>query len=258
MINRSITAAALILAALLVMSSTASAQMNKVVALVKGSVQTTSGSPVSDVQIQVYKGGEKVTNTKSTSEGKFQMVMQPNTDYKLICTNSKYYYTEQAFSIPALEKYQEVPVTVTMRPLELGSPFPFSAPVFAPKSKTISQSVTNDLDNIAAQMKRNTKLTLNVTVYPDEPPTGKKANAQNDLASARKNAIAGYFLSKGLNAASVSVSTSNEVPPGKFTATVTTSDDPPAKGKKKKKSKAPVTQNIKAPQTADIVMQVAS
>ena len=188
------------------------------------------------------------------------MVMQPNTDYKLICTNSKYYFAEQPFSIPALEKYQEVPVTVTMKPLELGTAFPFSAPVFEPKSSTVSSKVTNDLDKIAAQMKRNSKLSLSVTVHPDEAATGKKANTQNDLATARKNAIAGYFLGKGINSSMVAVNISNVAGSGQFATTVTTSDDTPAKGKKKKKGKAsaPVTQNVKAGQTADIVMQVNS
>ncbi len=246
--------------ALAITNSPSRSQMSKVVALVKGEVRSSSGSSVPDVQIQVYKGSEKVNSTKTTNEGKFQMVINPGADYKLICSNPKYYFTEQALSIPALEKYKEIPVTVTMRPLELGTPFPFSQPVFEPQSSTVSANVTADLDNIAAQLKRNSKLVLNVTVYPDMTPSGKNANAQNDLATARKNAIAGYFLSKGLSASNVNVTISTNVGPGKFDRTVSVDDMAAvsSKSKKKKKpSKKPTTQNIKFPQTTDVVMQVS-
>lgn len=253
---RSVFVSAIVLAAL---TSVSSAQMSKVVALVKGQVQSTSGGAVADVAIQVYKGSEKVNTTKSTSEGKFQMILQPGTDYKLICTNAKFYSQEQALPIPAMEKYAEVPVTITMRPLELGTPYPFGDLVFEPKSSVVSPKVTSDLDAIVAQLKRNSKLSLAVTVYPDMSTTGKAGAAQTDLANARKNAISGYFLGKGLNSSSVSVTTSTAFGPGKFERMVTMDDPaPPAKGKKapKKKAKTTAPVKMKVPQNADIVMKL--
>lgn len=246
-------------AALALLATSVHAQMSKVVALVKGEIHNQTGSPVADVQIQVYKGSEKVNNTKSTVEGKFQMILQPGTDYKLICTNSKYYYLEQMLSIPALEKYKEVPVSVAMRSLELNSPFPFSDLVFEPKSSTVSPKVTSELDMIAAQMKRNSKIALKVTVYPDMAASGKAATAQDELATARKNAISGYFLGKGLSSSNVTVATSTAFGPGKFERMVTMDEPAPAKGKKapkKKKGKAPAPVKMKVPQTADVVMEV--
>lgn len=242
-------------------TSVASAQMNKVVALVKGEIVNQSGAKVPDVSVQVYKGSEKVNTTKSTSEGTFQVILTPGTEYKLICSNAKYYYHEQMLSIPTLEKYQIIPITVPMRALEIGTPYPFTNMVFEPKSSTVSPNVASDLDQIAAQMKRNGKLTLSVTVYPDVAGTSASSAAETELANARKNAIAGYFMSKGLSASSVAVTVSTTLGPGKFERMITKeATEVIVKGKKKapkkKKGKAPAPVKMMVPQTADVVMKM--
>ncbi len=257
-------AALLLVLAAVFGASTSYSQLSKPVGLVKGEVRNSSGAPVEGVVIQTYKGGEKINTTKSTPEGKFQIILQPNTEYHLIFSSPSYYTLDQPVSVPTLEKTQDIPVSATIRPLELGSPYPFKAPVFEPKSSTVSPAVTTDLDNIAAQIKRNGKLRLAVTVYPDEMPSGKKMAVQTDLANSRKNAIAGYFLAKGINNNLVSVTVSNSVPSGKFDRTVTEDAAPEPKGKSKgkkagkKKGTASASKNIKAPQTADVVMSLIS
>ncbi len=253
--RRTVIRLVIALFAVLITAGGASAQINKAVALIKGEIHSPDGGIVKDVVIQIYKGSEKVNNTKSTIEGKFQAVLQPNATYRFICSNPNYYYMEQELNIPSLEKYQEIPVSITMRKLEVGMPFPFKAPVFEPRSASISKDVMVDLDGISAQMKRNNKISLSVTVYPDEMPSGKKASVQTDLANSRKSALSAYFLSKGITTSSMSISTSNAVPTGIFERAAVAEDPKNAKVKKKKKQPA-AAKTMKAPQTAVLIMSV--
>lgn len=245
-------------AILLLVSGSVFAQLNKPTALVKGEVRSPDGKPLSGVIVQVYRNGEKINSSK-TNEGKFQVVLSQAGEYKILCTEASHYSIEQPLSIAVLDKYQEIPMSISMRALEIGSPYPFTAPVFEPRSSTLSSHVTADLDNIALQLKRNNKLKLSVTVYPDETPSGKKAAVQTDLANSRKNALAGYFLGKGLNSMSVAINVSNSVPPGKFDRAPMIVEDSKAKGKKKAPKKPAATAKmVKVPQTADVVMNLAS
>jgi hypothetical protein len=250
----------LTIAALVIFSGTSSAQLSKVVALVKGNVTTPSGSPVSDVSITFYKGSERVNTTKSTSEGKFTQITQPGTQYRVTCSGGNYYYHEETLSVPASDVYQTVPMSVTMRELEIGRPYSFPNLIFEPKSADISSSVMPDLEAIALAMKHNAKLTVSVTVYPDEAASGKKAAVQNSLADSRKAALLSFFLSKNIPQANVTIEISQNVPTnGSFERTVTT--DPPAtKGKKKKKAPAATAsaKKVMVPQYAELVMQMAS
>ncbi len=253
--RRSVLRLFLALFAIVALTEGSSAQINKAVALIKGEIHSPDGGIVKDVVIQIYKGSEKVNNTKSTTEGKFQAVLQPNATYRFICSNPNYYYVEQELNIPALEKYQEIPMNISMRKLELGMPFPFKAPVFEPRSSSISNAVASDLDAISAQMKRNNKISLSVTVYPDEMPSGKKASIQTDLANSRKSRLSAYFLSKGITTSSMSINTSNNVPAGQFERVAIPEETKATKGKKKKK--LPVaSKTMRAPQTAELIMKV--
>src|SRR5436309_2906264 len=113
------------------------AQMSKVTALVKGDAMAGSGA-ASDVSITVYKGTDVVNKTKLTPEGKFTIVLQPGNNYRLTFQSGKYYYHEEPLNIPASDKYQEVPVHVTLKELEFGKPYTFTNLIFEPKSSDIS------------------------------------------------------------------------------------------------------------------------
>ena len=258
-LNLSILSIAL-LAALFFMTapSASEAQINKAVALVKGVVSGPDGKGVADVNITVFKGSERVNTTKSTPEGKFQIVLQPNGEYRITFSNSHFYYHEEQLSVPASDKYQEIKMQVGLKELQLGRPYSFSDLIFEPKSTNISQNVMSDLENIAGAVKRNSKVTLSITVYPDEIPNGKKATIQNGIAASRKSALISFFLSKNVPTSSVSIEISNTVPmSGKFQRTIT-EDPAPVKGKKKKKAPAiAITKNIMVPQYAEITMQAA-
>lgn len=230
------------------------AQGSKPVALLKGEVSSVKGGKIADVQVAVFKGSERVNTGKTNTDGKFQIILQGGADYRVAYSHQNYYYKEESLNIPVLDKYKEILASVSLRELELGTPYPFSALVFEPRSSKIEQSVTADLDSIANVVKRN-KLNLKVTVHPDENPVGKKAKDQNDLASARKAAITSFFLSKNVTTSSLTVDISNSVPPGKYERTL--ADMPEATGKKKKgKSKpAAAAKKVLVPQYAEIVMQ---
>ena len=232
------------------------AQGNKPVALIKGQITSTKGGNIADVSVSAFEGSKLINSGKTNSDGKFQIILKSGIQYKLTYSNADYYYQEEQLSIPPSDKYQEVPKTVQLRPLELNSAYPFSTLVFEPKSSKIESAVLADLENIAAAAKRN-KLNIKCTVYPDATPTGKSAATQTDLANSRKSALTSFFMSKNLSSSSFSIDINNSLPPGKYERTITeTPEATTTKGKKSKKTKAakPVTKKVMVPQYADIMM----
>lgn len=238
------------------------AQVNGVTALVKGTAMCASGGTASDVTITVYKGSESIRTTKVTPEGKFTIVLKPGTQYRVTFASTNYYFHEEQLNISASDKYQEVPMSVTLKQLQLGSPYPFNDLIFEPKSTNISPNVMADLENIASAVKRNPKLSLSITVYPDETPAGKKAALQNGIAASRKSALLSFFSSKNIPSSNIIIDVSSTVPSnGQFQRMVL--EDQPAvaaKGKKKKKTvvTSPVAKQMMVPQYAQIIMRSAS
>lgn len=243
-------------------SQTSFAQMSKATALLKGTASGSSGT-ASDVSVAIYKGTEVVNKTKLTSEGKFTAILQPGNQYRLTFTGAKYYFHEEPLSVPSSDKYEEVPMHVTLKELELGKPFTFSDLIFEPKSSNISQNVMADMENIASAMKRNSQLAIMATVYPDEDASGKKATTQSSLSDSRKSAIMAFFLSQNISASNVSVTISTTAPTGGSFERVVTNDPPATKSKKKvKKGKTPAPsagvsgKKMMVPQYAEITMQM--
>ena len=249
--------------ALFSLSTESFSQINKVVALLKGNVVSASGAAATDVSITVYKGSDMINKTKSTPEGKFQVILQPGTQYRISFSGGKYFYHEEQLSVPASDVYQTVPMNVSLKELQFGSPYSFSNLIFEPKSSDISPNVSGDLEAIADAMKHNSKLTLSATVYPDEAPSGKKAAIQNGLAESRKAALLSFFLSKNISQSNVTIEISQNVPANGSFERIVTADQPAAtKSKKKKKTPAPTPgvagKKVMVPQYAEIVMQMPS
>jgi hypothetical protein len=237
------------------------AQMGGVTALIKGKVMSSNGNIADGVSITAYKGSESYRTTKSTPEGKFTLVLQPGVQYRLTFASTKYYFHEEQLSVPASDKYQEVPVQVTLKELELGKPYSFNDLIFEPKSSDISPNVQQDFESIANALKHNPKLTLSCTVYPDETPSGKKAAIQNGLAASRKSAILSFFASKNISESSVVIDVSTNISSsGAFERMVSVDPAPPAKSKKKKKAPAAASasKKVMVPQDAMLIMQVPS
>jgi hypothetical protein len=260
-LNRIISFSALF-ALFLSISQLSFAQIGKPVALLKGDLSS-NGTPATDVSITAYKGSELIKTTKATPEGKFQILLQLGTTYRITFQSTKYYFHEEQLSVPGGDKYQEVPMHVTLKELEVGKPYVFSNLIFEPKSSTISSNVTSDLEAIASAMKHNPKLAVVATVYPDETPSGKKAATQNSLAASRKSALMAFFISKNISASNIDVQISNTIPSsGRFERLVTEEAEAIKPKKKAKKGKAPApgvtAKKMMLPQNAEITMKLLS
>jgi outer membrane protein OmpA-like peptidoglycan-associated protein len=193
------TARFAILAIVLLTSTTASAQLQKVITLLKGEVTNAEGQPASDVSVGIYKGTEKVFTTKSNKEGKFTATLQPNTTYRVTFANSNFQFREQTLAIPALDKYQETPLRVSLTPLRNGEAFALASLVFKPKSSTIEADASRHLEDIITVVKQNPKLTLDITVYPDATIKNKKQAGEETLLASRAMAVQSLLISRGLN-----------------------------------------------------------
>lgn len=248
----------LILLVLSLIASGLYAQGNKAVALIKGQVSSVSGEKLKDVQVIIYKAnGERANTGKSNTEGKFQIIVQPGENYRIGYSHGSYYYKEEALNIAVSDKYQEVPVSAALKELEFNKPYPLSTLIFEPGSATITNGVMSDLEGLAQVMKRNNKISLNITVYPDENPAGKNAAKQTDLANSRKAAINTFLLSK--NISNYSLNVNNSVPPGKYERTITVTEEVAAKKKKAKKAAAKTSsKKVMVPQYAEFVMRSSS
>ncbi len=230
-----------------------SAQLSKSVGLLKGEVVSPSGTPIPNVTIAIFKGTDKVTTTKSNSEGKVTSVLQPNATYRIVSASSEYFYHEDTVTVPALSSYQEFPVHIVLTPLTNGQPFDLTQPVFLPHERDIDRAALAELDRIAEEMKHNPKLSVSITVYPDAPVRTKKDAAQKALASSRETAIRSYFMGKGIPSSRFDVtSVTTSIPPGRFPNPAAAA----APKKKGKKSKTPPEPAL-FPQYVEIVAHVA-
>jgi len=230
------------------------AQMSKSVALLKGDVSLADGTKLPGISVSIFKGTEKTSSTKTSPEGKFTTILQPNATYRIAISNNGYMYHEENLTVPVLDAYQEMPVHVILMPLRDGQPFDLPTPIFAPKSSTIDPVSISALDRIIEEMKHNAKLSIAVKVYPDAPVKSKKDADQQKLASARETAIRSYFLGKNINASRFTVASDpSVVPPGRFPPLATA--PPPAP--KKKKGAAALPPGL-IPQYIEITAHVAS
>lgn len=188
------------IALILCISGTASAQLQKVVTLVKGEVTNAEGQAASDVSVAIYKGTEKIFSTKSNKEGKFNATLAPNGTYRVTFNNSNYQFAEQQLVVPAMEKFQETPLRMTLKPLKHGEAFLITSQIFKPKSSMIETEGATRLEDIITTVKQNPKLSLDITVYPDATiKNSKKQSADETLLASRASAVKSLLLSRGLS-----------------------------------------------------------
>lgn len=206
-----------LLAIVLFSAGSASAQLQKVITLLKGEVTNAEGQPAADVSVGIYKGTEKVFTTKSNKEGKFTATLQPNTTYRVTFANNNYQFREQPLVIPALEKYQETPMRVSLTALKSGEAFAISSLVFKPKSSTIEPDAARHLEDIITVVKQNPKLTLEITVYPDVTIKNKKQTADETILASRAVAVQSFLISRGLSDRQFEITQNKTTPSdGKF------------------------------------------
>jgi hypothetical protein len=230
------------------------AQGNKPVALLKGEVESSEGEKISSVQVSVFKGSENINSGKTNTDGKFQIILKPDATYTVTYYHPKYYSKEEKITVPELEKYREIAVKATLRPLDLNRPYAFCAMIFEPKSAKIENAVLADLETIVSTVKRN-KVSLKITVYPDETPSGKKAAAQMSLANSRKSALTTFFLTHNISASSFTCDVSPTAPTGGASFERVITAEPETGKKKKAKTKPAAAKNTRVSQYAEIVMQ---
>jgi hypothetical protein len=211
-----------VLALVLLTSGTASAQLQKVITLVKGEVTNAEGQPATDVSVGIYKGTEKVFTTKSNKEGKFTATLQPNATYRVTFANNNYQFREQILAIPALDKYQETPLKVSLASLRSGEAFALTSLVFKPKSSIIETDGAQRLEDIITVVKQNPKLSLDITVYPDATIKNKKQTADETILASRAVAVQSFLMSRGLNDKQFTITKNSTTPSdGKFAMEVT-------------------------------------
>jgi outer membrane protein OmpA-like peptidoglycan-associated protein len=242
--------------ALIFITSNAGAQLSKAVGLLKADVVSSDGTTLPGVSFSIFKGVDKLTSTKSNSEGKISTILQPNATYRVAVTSSGYMYHEDTVQVPSLSAYQEFPLHIVLTPLKDGQSFDLPTQIFVPNSSDISSTAMPELGKIANELKHNQKLSVAVTVYPDAPVVTKKDAAQQKLVASRETSIRSYFLGKSISSERFSVeSVTTTIPPGKFPPPPASAQTP-AKSKKKKKSAAPAAPGL-VPQYVEIVAHVA-
>ena len=183
----------------LLFTGSANAQLQKVVTLVKGEVTNAEGQAASDVSVAIYKGTEKIFTTKSNKEGKFNATIAPNATYRVTFNNSNYQFAEQQLVVPAMDKFQETPLRMTLKTLKNGEPFLITTQIFKPKSSMIEAEGATRLEDIVTTVKQNPKLTLDITVYPDATiKNSKKQSADETLLASRASAVKSLLMSRGL------------------------------------------------------------
>ncbi len=210
------------------------AQLQKTVCLVKGDVVNGAGEKLSGAIVAVYKGTEKVVTTRSNSEGKFTAIVQPGTTYRVTFVAPMYAFDEETLIVPPTDKYLEIPMHASLKPMHDGQSFSLLQPVFMDKSATIEINAIPQLDEIVNEVRHNPSLSLAITVYPDHPiKSAKKDAKEQQLVASRSNALTSYLMSAGVSEKNYTVVKSTTVPEGRFPRSAAVAAVKTSKKKKK-------------------------
>ena len=241
----------------LFMTAPAHSQLSKSVGLLKGDVVSNSGEHLTGLNVIILKGTERVTSTKSNTDGKFTAILQPNATYRVAINSNEYGYHEDTIVVPSLDHYQEFPLHVVLIALHDGQMLTLDKPVFLTKSSLIESPAIADLEKIADLMHHNNKVSVSITVYPDAPIKSKKDPAEQQLVGSRATAVRSFFLGKNIPANRITVLTGSTVPPGRFASSHSVAETPSTSSGKKKKKQSEAKPGL-MPQYMEIVAHLAS
>jgi hypothetical protein len=153
---------------LILFSLPATAQITNGVTLFKGVVNDSkSGQPVDGGRVYVYQGTleEPVTNSKiNPGTGKYQVLLNPSTEYRFVFKSPKYYNTEIMVTSPPNNDYEEVVRDFTMEPIPVGSTI-YSGRLFDPGSAELK--ISPEFQKLTDLMKREIGIMLGVVIIPD-------------------------------------------------------------------------------------------
>jgi hypothetical protein len=171
-----------------ILSFPAIAQITNGVKLFKGIISDTkTGQPVDGGRVWVYQGSqaEPVTNSKiNPGTGKYQVILNPSTEYRFVLKSPKYYNTEVKVTTPPGGDYEETVRDFTMEVIPLGSTI-FNGRLFAPGSSELK--VNTAFQQMVDLMKREKGIVAMVAVVPDAlAPESKPAPAKAKPAKKKK------------------------------------------------------------------------
>lgn len=230
-----------------ILAGSALAQLSKPIALIKGEVRSTEDqSTVSGLQVAVISGNERIATSKTNVDGKFTAIVPPGGTYRLSYTSQNYAFREDTIRVPAADKYQEVPVRVAVMPLRDNQDLTPRQPLFAKGSAKLDPVTSQRLEELAGLVRKNPRMKLEISVYPDIEIRSKKDAVQEKLLQERTNALRQFFLNhNAMN--SVSISSLATLAGSSSIALA----EPAPKGKKSKKPAAasvkgaPIAQSVR-------------
>jgi hypothetical protein len=146
----------------------ASAQITNGVKLFKGVVSDTrTGQPVDGGRVWVYQGSlaEPVSNSKiNPGTGKYQVILNPSTEYRFVMKSPKYYTSEMNIMTPPGIDYEETLKDFTMEMIPLGSKI-FSGRMFDPGASQFK--VSPEFQKVVELMKRQQGIMVAIAITPD-------------------------------------------------------------------------------------------
>jgi hypothetical protein len=151
-----------------ILSVPSSAQITNGVKLFKGVVNDTrTGQPVDGGRVWVYQGSlaEPVSNSKiNPGTGKYQVILNPSTEYRFVMKSPKYYTSEVRITTPPGTDYEETIQDLTMEMIPLGSTI-FSGRMFDPGASQFK--VSPEFQKIVELMNRQKGIMVAVAITPD-------------------------------------------------------------------------------------------
>jgi hypothetical protein len=154
--------------AVILSSVPSTAQITNGVKLFKGVVSDTkTGQPVDGGRVWVYQGSmaEPVTNSKiNPGTGKYQVILNPSTEYRFVMKSPKYYNTEIKVTTPPGTDYEETVQDFTMEGIPLGSTI-FSGRMFDPGASQFK--VSPEFQKVVDLMNRQKGIMIAVAITPD-------------------------------------------------------------------------------------------
>jgi outer membrane protein OmpA-like peptidoglycan-associated protein len=152
-----------------------------------------------DVEIDLTnKSTGAVTKVKSGTDGKFNFILAPNTDYSIVGTREGYYSGTQDISTKGLSRSQTIYVKLTLcvEKLELNKKIVLHNIYYDFDKCNIRSDASAELDRLVQIMKENPTMEIELSSHTDQRGTDAY---NNKLSQCRAESAVAYIISKGIS-----------------------------------------------------------
>ncbi len=171
---------------------------DKIMVVVKGIILDENGNPIAaEIVIVDNKTNEIISKTKSNQNGRYSLTMPAGKDYGVVINKDGYMFHSENFNLVTTTHYEEIHKNVTLKSIDTNKKTTLHNVFFDFASATLKESSIPELKNVAAFLKQNSTIVVEISGHTDNVGTYEE---NMKLSKARADAVAQYLISQGIEA----------------------------------------------------------